>query len=238
MNDEWQDWLDDKIKKAVPGDIITLPEHPVSINVTLELDDTMTSEVKEVLDSISLEATATSVVIPITPLKEEWPPDDKKKKKKRKRIPVYGGDLFGPSRVQARNRFPLQPALAVTVHKAQGDTLDRAIICMSHSPITICNFTYEQVHVAFSRVKNSNGLRLLLTGNTDADKWESIAFISNLRQDPTVAWYFMGFRERLRPGEGNPNTNWQTNAWNAKRANENYLLYLRGINPWTLDETQ
>ncbi len=230
MDEEWQQWLQDRIVRARPGDIITLPEHPVAVNVSMELDSTMTAQARQALTDGSIATSKGRVTIPITPLLEEWPPE--KDGKAQKRVPVYGGKSFGPSRVQIRNRFPLQSALATTVHKAQGDTLDKAIIAMSHNPVRICNFTYEQVHVAFSRVKDSSGLRLLLTGNSVAEKWQSITYISTLRQDPTVAWYFMGFRERLRPNQGNPNTNWTTNEWSAARANQNYMMHLRGFNPW------
>ena len=44
-----------------------------------------------------------------------------------------------------------------------------------------------------------------------------------------LSWsYFMGFRQRLRPGEGDPNAGWMTNAWTANRANATFLRYLRG----------
>jgi hypothetical protein len=230
MNPEWQDWLDDQIQTARPGEVITLPEHPVLVNIRLELDETMTEEAKEALRTASITSIAETVVIPITPLVEEWPTE--KDGKPRQQTPVYGGPGYEPSRVQLQQTFPLQPALAITVHKAQGDTLEKAIIAMSHSPIPRCNFTYEQVHVAFSRVKDSNNLRLLLSGNDESEKWSSITYISTLQQDPTIAWYFMGFREHLRPGSGNPNRNWKTNEWCANRANSNYQLYLRGIDPW------
>ena len=234
MDPEWQDWLADRIYRAAPGDVITLPVPPICVNISIPLDDSMPEEAREAITKASLSATSNSVVIPITPLVEEWPTE--KDGKPRHRTPVYGGTSFGPSRVQVRNSFPLQPALAITVHKAQGDTLDKAIIAMSRSPNAKCNFTYEQVHVAFSRVRDSQNLHLLLAGRNESKQWESLTYVSTLQQDPTVAWYFMGFWERIRPGQGNPNINWKNNKWSAARANHNYALYLDGVDPWAVPD--
>lgn len=236
MDPEWQEWLDKKIREARPGTLITLPQEPVAVNVEIDTDPSMSPEAIQILQDVSIagDVREGSVVIPITSqYREEWPSDNDKKPK---RMPVYGGDGFDESRIQLRKKFALQPALAITVHKAQGDTLKKAIVAMSQSPIHKCNFTYEQVHVAFSRVTESKNLRLLLTGLEPSQKWESITFISNLSQDPTIRWYFMGFRKRLRPGQGNPNLNWTTNEWSACRANQNFLLYLRGFDPFPDEE--
>ena len=107
---------------------------------------------------------------------------------------------------------------------------------MSQSSTPKCNFSYEQVHVAFSRVREGRNLRLLLAGSNEAEQWTSITYVSTLQQDPTIAWYFMGFRELIRPGRGNPNVNWKNNQWSSNRANQNYLFYLRGGDPWSLPD--
>ena len=154
---------------------------------------------------------------------EEWP-------EKNKHTPVYHGEGFRCLRVALRQRFPLMTAFAITVHKAEGATMEKVIVAMSKGPVHKCNFTYEQVHVAFSRVTEGKNLKLLLTGGTEPEQWKSISFVMDLRQDPSIQWYFMGFRQRLRPGQGDPNVGWIANAWTTKRANNaTFLQYLRRV---------
>ena len=237
---KWQDWLTNKIHQHTDGtEPIDLPEPPLAVNVELELNDLMNPQTKDALRTIALSVRTAErgsarakeyVVLPITPKREEWQKD--KDGKALNQIPVPGGPGYSPCRVQVRQIFPLQPNLATTVHKAQGNTLDRAIVFMSRNTVASWNFTFEQVHVAFSRVKESQHLRLLLTGETEADKWSSITYINQLKQDPTVRWYFMGFRKRLRPGEGDPNENWMQNEWSADRANRHFLWWLKGYDPY------
>ena len=232
MPEEHHAWLQDQIANADPNQPIDLPVPPVAINIKINLTDSMTLEMKQALVAHSIfgSIASGSVVIPITPVRESWPVE--REGQSVKRTPVRGGPGFGPSKVQLRPIFPLQPSLAMTVHKAQGETLEKAIILMSQSKTQKWNFTYEHVHVAFSRVTKSENLKLLLVGSNDAEKWKSITYVNDLKQDPTITWYFMGFRQRLRPGQGNPNQNWMSNSWSAQRANTNFRLHLKGYDPY------
>ncbi|KAF1759937.1 hypothetical protein GCK72_008182 [Caenorhabditis remanei] len=58
-------------------------------------------------------------------------------------------------RMKSRTQFPLEPAAAVTIHKAQGLTLDNVI--MKTSSI----FANSQMYVGASRVKTMTGLHLI-----------------------------------------------------------------------------
>ncbi len=59
-----------------------------------------------------------------------------------------------------REQFPLRPAAAKTIHKAQGDTMDAVVVSMNNS-------TPHAHYVAISRVRNMAGLHIL---ELNADK--------------------------------------------------------------------
>ena len=75
------------------------------------------------------------------------------------------------------------------------------------------------IYVSLSRVEQGLDLRLLLTGSTNSDKWESLAYIVNLMRDATTQAYFAGF-ERT-PDKG-INYNWMENKWSSRMAYDEY----------------
>lgn len=56
-----------------------------------------------------------------------------------------------------RKQFPLRPSFAITVHKGQGQTLQRMGIDLRNPA-----FSHGQCYVAFSRATSPDGVRLLL----------------------------------------------------------------------------
>ena len=137
--------------------------------------------------------------------------------------PVYASSYFAPSKVLLGTIFPVEPAFAITVHKSEGQTMRRVIIALSPCKVVACRFNFEQFHVAFSRVEEGAHIRLLLIGDTEVERWKSISYLTGLRQDPSVKFYFAGFRD-LSPGsENNPNEGWLTNEWSADRANHKFM---------------
>ena len=78
--------------------------------------------------------------------------------------------VFVPSDATAscylrRVQFPLRPALAVTVNKVQGQTVDKAGLYL---PCSL--FSHGQLYVALSRVRSPQGVRVLLPrGQTSTD---------------------------------------------------------------------
>jgi hypothetical protein len=59
-------------------------------------------------------------------------------------------------------------------------------------------------------------IRLLLIGETESDRWRSLAYLDYLKPDPSMEFFFAGFRPY---DVDNPNTGWMDNAWSADRAN-------------------
>ena len=198
-----------------PGGIITMPVRPVAVNVAIDMPEHTSPQAMESLRNMSIEpmdpAFPNRVVIPIGPHSTRQDPSY---------TIVRGGDNYAPSRVFLRKYIPLEPAFAITVHKSEGRTMSRVIIALSETPrIPQCNFKYAQLHVGLSRVQLGQHIRLLLTGNSDVERWRSIAYIQNLQPDPSIEFYFAGFRHLPADPSVDPNQNWMTNQWNAGRAN-------------------
>ena len=215
FDDETERFLYEVLNHASPGDVITMPHRPLCINIELFMPYNTHNSVKRALKRLSiytntLTPPTSNPVIPILEQSCKWDSNY---------TPVYGGTHFPPSKAIFRHHFPLEPALAITVHKAQGRTLKRVIIALSYNPAKGCNFSYQQVHVALSRVRNSEHIRLLLTGQDEAAQWMSLLYINNLRADPSIRFYFAGFRDCPA---SNPNQNWLTNEWSADRANAKF----------------
>ena len=72
-------------------------------------------------------------------------------------IPIHSPSLLcRPSRVVIQAHFPLHPGFAITVDKAQGQTLDRVIVALSKREMRLVNFMYACFYVAMSRVRKDN----------------------------------------------------------------------------------
>jgi len=79
----------------------------------------------------------------------------------------------------------------MTIHKAEGQTMHNAILALS-KPATH-SLTYCHVYVAFSRVHDCDNIRLLLNGEQELHKWESLAYIDRLRADKHLNAFFTGY---------------------------------------------
>ncbi|EGT56816.1 hypothetical protein CAEBREN_15846 [Caenorhabditis brenneri] len=64
--------------------------------------------------------------------------------------------------VLKRNQFPIRPACAMTVNKAQGQTFDRIGVLLDN-PI----FSHGQLYVALSRTRTKEGVRISAPDNAD-----------------------------------------------------------------------
>ena len=210
------------LQTTQPGEIISMPVAPSSIIVEVFLPEDANDDVLDELHSLSLERPSVgamrhsnALLLPIQPASCQW---------SKNATVIRGGNCYLPSRAKFRNLFPLELAFAITVHKSQGRTMHRVIIALSDCGVAACRFSFSQLLVAFSRVQHGDHIRLLLTGNTEEDKWRSIIFINRLRRDPSIAFFFAGFRD---PTEDDVNRGWMEDRWSQERANMRFEHMLR-----------
>ena len=74
----------------------------------------------------------------------------------RERIQGYGTKCCNPLYVTLQQRFPIDSDFAITVNRSQGQTLDHVILTISKREVPACNFRYNGIYVAFSRVREKN----------------------------------------------------------------------------------
>ena len=142
LGDERKRYFDLVIAKAVAGDVITLPQCPLAINILIEDSKVVSNSVVN-WDNLSLEED--SLVIPIRPGTQNSPT---------KPIPIHNASILcHASRVVIKPNFSLQPGFAITVDKGQGQTLDRVIVALSKRELALTDFKFSCLYVALSRVR-------------------------------------------------------------------------------------
>ena len=191
-------------KNAQPGSVLTLSEEPVSVNVALDAenfgpDSWRTLQTLSIVDK--------QVVIAIVPGPTKVKPD----------VTVRGGTDYRPSKVTLQAVFPLELAFSITVNKSEGRTLERVILALSHQQAKLCNFDHKDLYVAMSRVDKNDHMRLLLQGRNEMEKWNSLAYLTNLRKDTSLPAFFAGYDQRA-------DRDWKSDRWNP---NEAYAAHQR-----------
>ena len=83
------------------------------------------------------------------------------------RIPLSPSSIANLSFEFRRTQFPLRLAFAMTINKAQGQTLKNVGLCL-----TELVFTHGQLYVTLSRVTNGANLRMIVPDTEEARKQE------------------------------------------------------------------
>ena len=204
------------IQRTPPGTVCDLPFCPLMIIVEMDIPPNVEEQTVNALKRFSIGTPARGkVLVPIC--QTTCTPSNRP-------VIVYGGEGYGPSKVTIQNVFPLQTAFAITANKSLGATLPRVIIALSYNKAQGCNFDYQQLYVALTRVEERANIRLLLTGRNEVEQWRSLSYLGDLRPDPAQVFFFCGFRHY---NEAEPNENWKMDAWNPSRANAKFRRLLQ-----------
>jgi len=205
VSDEDRATVDLQLQQAKPGDVVTLPHPPKTVNLLFDPEEcasTLTTDRCNHLRTFSM--VPNSIVLPIS----------EGSRKVKDKVPIPGGIGYLPSRVSIHSCFPFEPRFCLTVNKAEGQTLLREILCLSNRRVK--QMDRRSIYVALSRVKCRENIRLLLTGDSVDEKYISMAYIPQLPTIKSTDIYFSGF---TRP---TVNANWISNEWNSQKAFHHY----------------
>jgi len=198
------------------GHVLLLDHPPAAVNVVLHHKCTNSNSIKRKIAQIDAQLHSCAVDLtsngqPIVPI---FPSSDSPSKyarlltikKKPFTIPGKPG-MYNVSKVTIHQTFPFTLGFAMTVHKAQGQTLPAVILCLSQRLNHIQQMTLNALYVAMSRVKHASDIRLLPHGNgSSAMNYE---YITHLPHTPYIPSFFHGFRDNQ--------------PWNGPLAYEHYI---------------
>ena len=204
LSDTMEIYLKEHLLSASAGDVITLPDPPIGINIIIANDvinnDTMNWK------TLSLEKERIVITIRKHGYRQSF------SKIPGKPVPIHNPTmLVSASRVIVEPHFPVQPCFAITVDKAQGQTIQRVIVALSERDLRLVNFTYSCVAVAFSRVKEAQHLRILLKKEANPVlEWDTLTYMLFLERDSSVKSFFAGFNI--------DRNHWITDVWDKDKA--------------------
>jgi hypothetical protein len=204
LSDTMETYLKEHLPLAFAGDVITLPDPPIGINIIIANQIIQNNEMN--WKQLSLEQERIVITIRKHGYGQSF------SKIPGKPVPIHSHSLLvKPSRVIVDPLFPVQPCFAITVDKAQGQTIQRVIVALSERDLRLVNFTYSCVTVAFSRVKEAQHLRILLKKEDNpAVEWNTLSYIGFLKPDSSVKSFFAGFSVNRN--------HWITDVWDEDKA--------------------
>jgi hypothetical protein len=95
--------------------------------------------------------------------------------------------------VKTKELFPYELAFSMTIHKAQGRTIPKVVLALSHHENNNFQMKYAHIYVAMSRVRKSDDLRFLshLSGARPGDL--GFKYVSTLAHCIFILDYYKGF---------------------------------------------
>ena len=187
-----------QMRSSPPGSTITLKHPPVSVNVSIPetFDGKPTARTRKqkaqqrILKKHSL--SHDEIVIPL----------QSNTGRKHKYSAAILQPHSGYGRVWFEEKFPFDLAFAMTVHKAQGRTIPKVVLALTHREVK--QMGYASIYVAMSRVRHSDDLRILQhhTGKNPGDL--GLRYIQNLSHNIDILDYYKGFEEPVNGQIWNP----------------------------------
>jgi len=160
-SDEQTEWINQQYSHSASGEVITLQIPLISVNIEL----IACNEAKQQLwKDFSL--VPGWIVLPICEGYTNSNNDTAF-------TAVHGGRHYKPSKVKLESRFAVEVSFAMTIHKAEGETMSTAILALSKPPSH--SLTYCHIYVAFSCIHGCDDICLLLNGNNEGQKWDLLA---------------------------------------------------------------
>ena len=185
--------------------MITLTRAPDCINVEIECETLvdLPSGAKEFLEKLSLFSVdrqdaegkkSTSIVLPIGHSERSSKPFT---------VCTMECPLNTSFDAECHTHFPLDMNLAITVNKAEGQTLKKGII-LALSQREKFDFDHRGFCVGVSRTEIGDDVKKFLLGETEFERNESTECLCNLEPDHTIEGFFAGCGSRC------DHSNWTT----------------------------
>lgn len=174
------------------GSEIILDEAPAAVNMRIHsgLDGKLPSNNKKrQLDALrehSVVSDSDDIVIPISKTGDKF---------KATRMRNGSPSLSNISSVKVKTALAFDLAFAMTVHKAQGRTMKRVIIALTHRPEVTLQMKFASVFVGMSRVKTSNHLRMLehIPGTVQGNRKRALSYLTDLLPNKNINIFNAGF---------------------------------------------
>ena len=186
-----------QIRSLPPGSVVTLDEPPLSVNIEIlsTFDSKTTPSAKkmaqiDILKKHSIVKGETIIPIPIM-----------RTHCKTHAFSVHS--TSGISKAHTRELFPFEMSFAMTVHKAQGRTIPRVVLALSHRDNAHSQMSCASTHVALSRVKHRDNLRILMHNSGPRPGILALKCITHLKHCIHVLDYYSGFPEKTQSGKWN-----------------------------------
>ena len=142
------------------------------------------------LKKLSIDPNSNDIVIPLTKTMKS-----SKTTTDTKFTYLTGNPLSPLATAQTFDIFAFDLAFAMTVHKAQGRTIRRVVIDLTHRPTQMSQMKFAAIFVAMSRVQKTDHIRLLTHRRTGKqfDPQQAYSYITTLKPDDNVMSYYAGF---------------------------------------------
>ena len=190
----------DNLQNQPYGYILLLDEPPATVNVVVHHKTTTSAVINSKIDRINQHLHSRAVAVtndgdPVVPI---FPSSDSKNRYarslyvKRKPFTIPGKTgMYKVSKVTIHQTFPFTLGFAMTVFKAQGQTLPAVVLCLSQRLNHVQQMSLSAIYVAMSRVQKAVDIRLLPHGVGNSAMYYE--YMNSLTLSPYIPSFFHGF---------------------------------------------